>query len=94
MHESLILPESNFPSTKTDIITYHGKEYFSFTNYYPEKSGLYEILVSYGSPFRFLIEIRQFIPLIYYDSKEHVWTHGGKKIDIKSIQPIGWRLFI
>lgn len=94
MHESLILPENNYPSRKSDIITCHGKTYFNFQFYYPEESGLYEILVSYSSPFRSLIEIRQFIPLLYYDRDENVWTHGGKKIDIKSIQPIGWKLFI
>lgn len=93
MHESLILSENNHPSTNSDIITYHGKSYFNFRFYRPEESGLYEILVSYNSPFRSLIEIRQFIPLLYYDKKENVWTHGGKKFDIMQIQPVGWILF-
>lgn len=93
MHKSLILPEQP-PYMKSDIIEYHGRSYFHIKKYLPEDSGLYEIMVDINSPYRSLIEERMFIPLLYYDKEENSWTHGGKSINIKNIQMIGWRLFI
>lgn len=92
MHGSLILPESG-PDISDEMIHFHNRDYFNLNVFYPEVSGLYEVIVSNDSPYRQLIDMRIFIPLIYFDKKENVWIHHETNVDINKIGVIGWREF-
>lgn len=93
MHSSLIIQEYNFPNTKKESIRWHGKEYFNNQFCKPEISGIYEVLLHHESQYRTLIEMKSFIPIVYYDRNKDIWIHMNSQINVPDIKIIGWRLY-